>query len=201
MPDMNDKLDRFKQLVLNDAAKERDALQRQISRERDVRLREAEDQIKRETDAMVQSRARAITSETGRQISKRMLADKRIITNRREAIAQEVFAAVREKINAFTQTDDYLPHLKKLYAEAFKALGNPYDGEIWLRPSDMQYSRELAASLPGKHVTFKEGAFTLGGLIVDCPSRLLRADESYDTALGDLDGHFAELFGISLADD
>jgi hypothetical protein len=50
-------------------------------------------------------------------------------------------------------------------------------------------------------VTFKEGAFTLGGLIVDCPSRLLRADESYDTALGDLDGHFAELFGISLADD
>ena len=159
---MNEKLDRFKQLVLNDAAKERDALQRQISRERDVRLREAEDQIKRETDAMVQSRARAITSETGRQISKRMLADKRIITNRREAIAQEVFAAVREKINAFTQTDDYLPHLKKLYAEAFKALGNPYDGEIWLRPSDMQYSRELAASLPGKHVTFKEGAFTLG---------------------------------------
>lgn len=201
MPDMNEKLDRFKQLVLNDAAKERDALQRQISRERDVRLREAEDQIKRETDAMVQSRARAITSETGRQISKRMLADKRIITNRREAIAQEVFAAVREKINAFTQTDDYLPHLKKLYAEAFKALGNPYDGEIWLRPSDMKYSRELAASLPGKHVTFKEGAFTLGGLIVDCPSRLLRADESYDTALGDLDGHFAELFGISLADD
>lgn len=41
----------------------------------------------------------------------------------------------------------------------------------------------------------------LGGLIVDCHSKLLRADQSYDTALGDLDGHFAELFGLDLADD
>ena len=80
-------------------------------------------------------------------------------------------------------------------------MGNPYDGTIWLRPQDMHYQRELAACLPGRHVTFQPGSFTLGGLIVDCHSRLLRADQSYDTALGDLDGHFAELFGLGLADD
>ena len=65
----------------------------------------------------------------------------------------------------------------------------------------MQYQRELAGGLPGRHVTFQAGSFRLGGLIVDCHSKLLRADQSYDTALGDLDGHFAELFGLDLADD
>lgn len=108
---------------------------------------------------------------------------------------------VRQRLLEFTKTEEYLPHLKKLYKEAFAALGNPYDGVILLREEDMQYAKELSAVLPGRHVTFQAGSFTLGGLIVDCPSKLLRADQSYDTALGDLDGHFAELFGLSLTDD
>ena len=201
MPDINAKIERFKQIVLEDAAKERDSMLREVSEERHRRLSEAEAQIKRETDAVVLSKSNAITSESGREISRRMLADKRTIATRREEMSKEVFAEVREKILAFTKTEDYLPHLKKLYVEAFQALGNPFDGVIWLRPEDMGYARELAASLPGRHVTFQEGSFTLGGLIVDCHSKLLRADQSYDTALGDLDGHFAELFGLSLADD
>ena len=201
MPDMNDKFDKFKQIVLEEALRDQEALHAQVEEVRSTRLREAEEQIKRETDEMVQARARAITGETGREISRRMLADKHAVATRRESIAAEVFAAVREKILAFTGTEEYLPHLKALYVDAFSALGNPYDGLIWLRPEDMQYVRDLTSALPGRHVTFQEGDFKLGGLIVDCQSRLLRADMSYDTALGDLEGHFAELFGISLADD
>ena len=201
MPDINEKLEKFKHIVLADAARERDEILLQVSSERQTRLSEAEARIKQDTDAMVQTRASAITAEIGREISRKLLADKRIIATRREEIAREVFAAVREKILAFTETEAYLPHLKKLYVEAFEALGNPYDGVIWLRPQDMGFSKALAAELPGRFVSFQEGSFQLGGLIVDCHSKLLRADQTYDTALGDLDGHFAELFGLSLADD
>ena len=164
-------------------------------------LSAAEARIKRETDAELQARSSEIKAETGRAISRRLLENKRAIASRREEMAKEVFAKVREKLLAFTETEAYLPHLKRLYREAFAALGNPFDGVILLRPEDMKYARELAAELPGRHVTFQEGSFSLGGLIVDCHSRLLRADQSYDTALGDLDGHFAELFGLSLTDD
>lgn len=201
MPDINAKLDIFKRIVLDDAARERDKLLEQVSKARQERISAAEAEIRRETESKVQTQASAISSESGREISRRLLADKRIIATRREEMAHEVFAAVREKIIAFTQTDAYLEHLKQLYVEAFSALGNPYDGVIWLREEDLRYSRELAAALPGRHVTFQAGSFKLGGLIVDCHSKLLRADQSYDTALGDLDGHFAELFGLSLADD
>ena len=201
MPDINAKLDIFKRIVLDDAARERDKLLEQVSKARQERISAAEAEIRRETESKVQTQASAISSESGREISRRLLADKRIIATHREEMAHEVFAAVREKIVAFTQTDAYLEHLKQLYVEAFSALGNPYDGVILLREEDLRYSRELAAALPGRHVTFQAGSFKLGGLIVDCHSKLLRADQSYDTALGDLDGHFAELFGLSLADD
>ena len=201
MPDINEKLDRFRQIVLEDAAAERAALLGEVTPERETRLQEAEAQIKRETDELVQNRSTAITAELGREESRRLLADQRAVAARREEIAHEVFAAVRERILEFTETEAYLPHLKKLYTEAFSALGNPYDGVCWLRPQDMRFSKDLAAVLPGKFVTFQEGSFQLGGLIVDCQSKLLRADQSYDTALGDLDGHFAELFGLRLADD
>ena len=71
MPDMNDKFDRFKQLVLEEALQDQQALRTQVAQERSRRLREAEEQIKSETDEYVQERARAITSETGREISRR----------------------------------------------------------------------------------------------------------------------------------
>lgn len=201
MPDMNHKMERFQQIVLDDALEERAAILREVSRQRSIRLQEAEKELRQRISAETQQRANAITAETGREISRQMMEHKRIVATRREEIGHEVFAAVREKIAAFTKTADYLPHLKKLYVEAFSALGNPYDGVIHLRKEDMDFQRELAACLPGRHVTFQEGSFTLGGLIVDCHSKLLRADQSYDTALSDLDGHFAELFGIGLADD
>jgi vacuolar-type H+-ATPase subunit E/Vma4 len=201
MPDINEKLDIFKQIVLDDAASERDALIGEVTAATAERLAQAEAQIKRETEAKVQAQASAISGESGREISRKLLQNKRIIATRREEIAHEVFALVREKLLAFTQTPDYLEHLKALYVEAFSSLGNPYDGVILLREEDLQYSKALAATLPGRHVTFQAGSFKLGGLIVDCHSKLLRADQSYDTALGDLDGHFAELFGLSLADD
>lgn len=201
MPDINLKLERFRQLVLEDAQQERTRILTDIEAQRTERLAQAEAEIRARVDAETQRKAETIQAETGRNISRRMMEDKRIIATRREEIGREVFDEVRRRLLDFTKTPDYLPHLKKLYLEAFDALGNPYDGLIWLRPEDMDYSRELAACLPGRHVTFQAGSFTLGGLIVDCHSKLLRADQSYDTALGDLDGHFAELFGIGLADD
>ena len=201
MPDLNEKLDLFQQIILDDADRERQELLGQVEAARRERLSAAEAELRKETEARVQARASAIAGEVGQRISKQLLQDKRIIATRREEMAHEVFSLVRERLLAFTKTEDYLPHLKQLYRQAFDALGNPYDGVIYLRAEDMQYSRELSAVLPGRHVTFQAGSFTLGGLIVDCPSKLLRADQSYDTALGDLDGHFAELFGLSLTDD
>ena len=58
----------------------------------------------------------------------------------------------------------------------------------------------LRQALPQRSVEVRQGSFRLGGLIVDCPEKNLRADQTFDGKLKDLDGHFAELFGLSLPD-
>ena len=59
----------------------------------------------------------------------------------------------------------------------------------------------LAASAPQIRLTFREGDFRLGGLIAESPDLGLRVDSSFDSAAGELSGHFAELFGLSLSDE
>ena len=198
---MNTKLERFKKLVINDARQAQDETIRQAQEVRAQRLDAAEARFRREFDELRQRRSQEILADNGQEISRRLMQSKRAVAARREEIGHEVFAAVREKLLAYTETPDYLEHLKKLLSEAFSALGNPYDGTVLLREADMKYASELSKLLPGRHISFEPGSFRLGGLIVDCNSKLLRADQSYDTELSNLEAHFAELFGLSLADD
>lgn len=96
MPDINHKLNRFRQLVLEDAQQERDGILSRVEAQRRARVETAAAEIRRRVDTETQQKSEAITAETGREISRRMMADKRIIATRREEIGHEVFDAVRE---------------------------------------------------------------------------------------------------------
>ena len=74
------------------------------------------------------------------------------------------------------------------------------DVRVYLRPDDQRCADDLARTAPELHLTFLEGAFLLGGLVAESPSLGLRCDSSFDSALEALEGHFAELFGLSLSD-
>lgn len=163
MPDINQKLERFRQLVLEDAQQERTRILTDIEVQRTERLAQAEAEIRARVNAETQRKAETIQAETGRNISRRMMEDKRIIATRREEIGRKVFDEVRRRILDFTKTPDYLPHLKKLYLEAFDALGNPYDGligsarRIWTTAGNWRLVC-LGGTLP-----FRPGALRLEG--------------------------------------
>lgn len=70
------------------------------------------------------------------------------------------------------------------------------------RAEDLPLAQPLQASCGGaRRLTFREGGFQLGGLVAESEQLGLRVDSSFDSAAGELSGHFAELFGISLSDD
>ena len=73
MPDMNQKLERFRQLVLEDAQKERGKIMEEVDQQRRQRLEAAQAEIRRRVDAEKQQKAEAIQAETGREISRRQL--------------------------------------------------------------------------------------------------------------------------------
>ena len=210
MPDMNQKLDRFTAKILAEAADE-------SKRRRELRFQEAEDAALKEAYEYIHGEVARIQSEAGRGVSRHMLENKRALYLRRTEMAQEVFALVRAKIAAFTRTPAYGQRLTALLAEALhfvpveqvdsvlaealEQLSGAEEVLVTLRGDDLSFREALAASAPQIRLTFREGDFRLGGLIAESPDLGLRVDSSFDSAAGELSGHFAELFGLSLSDE
>jgi len=217
---MNQKLDRFTAKILAEAADESKRALAEVKRRRELRFQEAEDAALKEAYEYIHGEVARIQSEAGRGVSRHMLENKRALYLRRTEMAQEVFALVRAKIAAFTRTPAYgqrppcLPkppppppppaygqRLTALLAEALEQLSGAEEVLVTLRGDDLSFREALAASAPQIRLTFREGDFRLGGLIAESPDLGLRVDSSFDSAAGELSGHFAELFGLSLSDE
>ena len=211
MPDMNQKLDRFTAKILAEAADESKRALAEVKRRRELRFQEAEDAALKEAYEYIHGEVARIQSEAGRGVSRHMLENKRALYLRRTEMAQEVFALVRAKIAAFTRTPAYGQQGSELLAEALEQLSGAEEVLVTLRGDDLSFREALAASAPRRvtstssapqvRLTFREGDFRLGGLIAESPDLGLRVDSSFDSAAGELSGHFAELFGLSLSDE
>lgn len=121
------------------------------------------------------------------------LEARRAILRCREECGAEAYAEVMERLRRYPQTPEYGDALAKLLIKGVKRVGEAGEYTVSLRSADMKYGHMLAKALPGARLTFKEGAFALGGLIIECGEKNLRVDMTYDSAFADLKGRFAEL--------
>lgn len=201
MPELKQKLDRFTAAILSQATAEARQALDEVTAKRDKAYRDAEDHILTEVYRYIHGEVERVKSESGREVSRHMLENKHKLYLRREEIAREVFSAVADRIAAYTATQEYAARLNTLFHEALTALGGAEDVTVFLRPADMARAGELAASAPEVHIHFEEGSFALGGLIAQSLELGLYLDSTFDTALAELNGHFAELFGLSLSDE
>lgn len=201
MPDINQKLDRFTAKILAEAAAESKRAMDEVQRRREQRIQEAEDEVLKEAYEYIHTEVSRIQSEAGRGVSRHMLDNKRTLSLRRQEMAQEVFALVRAKITAFTRTDAYARRMTALMEEAAECLAGAKEILVTLREEDMGLRQALTDAVPLMHLTFQTGDFRMGGLVAESPDLGLRVDSSFDSAAEELSGHFAELFGLSLADE
>lgn len=201
MPEQTQKLIHFTNSVVQEATAETERALRALEEKKAAALATAEDEAKLEAIQHVKTEAARIRAEAGREVSRHLMDCKREIYLRRSEIAREVFAQVTQRIQEFTASPDYPARL-----------GVPTDpggGPVWPglqcdrspAPRDMQWARPAGPGREAGQTPFVEGGFVLGGLIAACPEIGQRIDGSYDTALSELTGHFAELFGLSLSDD
>ena len=118
MADITKKLDRFTAAILAEATAENERVMADLRAKRKAAYDKAEDQSLLEAYHYIRGEVSRIKSEAGRRISRHMLDNKRTLYLRREAIAQEVFAMVRQRIQDYTGTPAYLQRLKALLAQA-----------------------------------------------------------------------------------
>lgn len=201
MPEQNEKLQRFTEAVMREAARESNALRRKLREERSAVLEQAHTEAREAARAHYDREAGRIRAEAGREISRHLMDVKRQVYLRRKEISEEVTAKVRARIVSFTASPDYPSHLEKLLHAAMKQLPGAAAISLRLREEDLKYGQQLAASIAPVTVECVKGSFVLGGLAIRCPQLGLRVDCSFDTRLEELSGHFAEQFGLSLSDE
>lgn len=201
MSDLNIKLDRFTSTIVAEATADTERTLAALSEKRTAAFSAAEDQLLGEVYYHIHGEVGRIKAEAGRQVSRHMLENKRTLYLRRETISQEVFAAVRARVDAYTASPAYAPRMSAILAESLAGLGMPKAARVFLRPGDAHLSGALSASQPGVELTFLDGDFGLGGLVVDAPDSGKRVDATFDSTLEHLSGRFAELFGLSLSDE
>lgn len=201
MPEQNEKLQRFSEAVLSEAAREDSALRRQLRDARTAALHDAHIEAREASRAYYDREAGRIRAEAGREVSRHLMDSKRQIYLRRKEISQEVTARVRARVAQFTASPEYPAHLEKLLRAAIAQLPGASSILLRLRQEDMRYAQRLAACAAPLAVECVQGSFALGGLVIRCPELGLRVDCSFDTRLEELSGHFAEQFGLSLSDE
>lgn len=193
-----DKLRHFTSAILTDAQQEADVIYQEIKRESEEAMSAADDEALTDAFRYIKTEISRIEADCGRRISRAVMANKREIFLRREAMADEVMEAVCERLAIFVHTPGYADYLEGV----LRSLLRTFDGDVtvYLRPEDANLE-DMLADVPTKHkITFADGNFSLGGLEVSCPEKKLHADATFDTRVHDLRDHFSELFGLKLGE-
>lgn len=171
-----------------------------------ARINEETEQLEREAidNYAADLKAAAALADAKVRENKRVvsegLAAKRSLLQFREDCAADVFAEVRRRVLALHDSAGYAGTLKDQLLRALSAVPGAHSAVVELRHEDMARAADLAAAAPGVELKFVEGAFTLGGLVLDCAEAGRKIDLTFDAALEDLEGRFSEITGFSLED-
>lgn len=194
------KLEEFTGAIIADAIEDSNKIVFDLREKQEKLIKKADADIAAEAMRYQNAKITEIKTNENLRINARMTENKHALLKYREDNANEAFKEVSAKIVEFTNSEDYLPHMKNQLKKAIDFLGYGCLVELILRPEDMHLGDELIGSVTGVSITVMEGAFSLGGLRVVCHSKGQRIDLSFDTALSDMVGHFSELAGLKMDD-
>ena len=147
----------------------------------------------------IRRRGLAQAENTGTQmVAARESEHRRRLLECRQDGARKTMGRVLEKVRAYTTLPEYPERLLALTEKALAGLGSPAAAELYLRREDMGHGEYIRLRLKDTSLTLREGELFLGGVVVADPSRGLRADLSFDTAMADAAGRFGEISGLEI---
>ena len=174
------KLQAFTRAILDAANEHADA----VHAEADEQEKTYIENYRAETHARSEQRRAIAQAEIKAREDKRVmtetLAARRSLLALREECAGMVIADVRARLAAYPGEPGYAGTLDNLLRRG------------------MTHAEHLRAAAPGVELSFAEGKFLLGGMMIEFPVQHRRADLTFDTALEDLSGRFTEITGFGM---
>ncbi|MBQ6040452.1 MAG: V-type ATP synthase subunit E [Oscillospiraceae bacterium] len=181
--DANQKLMQFMEAVNHSTDSEIAEAEQEAQLEAEQILRDAEARAKADSEHTLAAAKSKITAKYQKRMSQVGYRGKTALLSRRQSLLMELFAALREKLSAFTASADYLPWLIRLLEQ-----NKPDEhATVLLREADMPLQEQLAKAVPDT-VSFRaDKSILLGGLsVLSADGRRCRnhtLDEAYSEQL------------------
>ena len=192
------KLDVFVQSIMEESTAEvGDILQQMETRHKEA-IDAARASLTLEAARYKAAKISEIHARENRRVNARMTENKQKLLLFREECANENFRRVQERLKVFMEDPKYVEHLTHLLKRATRLLAAGGSADVYLRPEDMRFADTLMESAPDYTLAFHPGHLHLGGLQLVSHERGMRVDMSFDSALNDLIGHFAEISGMNI---
>jgi vacuolar-type H+-ATPase subunit E/Vma4 len=198
MTEIDKKLNDFTGAILRQSELESEQILAEVEKKYQDTVAAAEEEIKEELQRRTRRRLGEIKAVESKRVSARMMENRRKLFTLRNDHSAQILAEVREMVEKYVSSPEYPETLKSLLQKGLGALGKGSVATVLLRKEDMVYAQALGEAANSSSLSFDEGDITLGGLIVTCPSKSVNIDMTFDSALLDLDGHIAEMFGLDI---
>ena len=194
------KLQGFTRAILGAANERADA----VHAEADGQERSTIERYRAEAHQRAEQRRSIAQSEIKAREDKRVmsetLAARRSLLSLREEYAMLVLDDVRARLETYPGDEKYAGTLENLLLRGLAAIPGAKTVRVLLRREDAGHEAHLRAAAPEVELSFAEGKFELGGMIIEFPMQHRRADLTFDTALEDLSGRFTEITGFGMED-
>ena len=191
-----EKLEKFERTVYREAEHKIEEIKREIEEYRKQELDKSTDQTLEDCFNTIQTESAKIRHDCRKKVAREEINARRDLLIAREKLAGQVFQNVRDRLLAYTSSDEYPAFLIKAVEKA-AALYRDEVCVLYLKENDLSLANQLQPFF--QKVTFEPSDdITIGGFMLKVESKGVFLDETLDFQLESQKGYFHEISHLSV---
>lgn len=196
MINQSDKIERFAEVINENAQKQCKKIEKQTSKFKKRQRVLIESEISAEAERGLSYEIGRLRTEINREISKMQRESTLSVCKRRSEIEQEVFSAVRERLVSFAKTEEYKAYLSRCISELFGAA----DGrlKIFVRECDVPEAEKIAASLSKDAEIVSSPEIIIGGAAAENENGTVFVNNTLEAGLERQREEFRLMSGLTI---
>lgn len=176
------KTDNFLKAIKKYAKEQKTALKGEVKQLKTERLKEAEEEAKRESKSLVKSKLTEQQNRITAELAAKTQEGQRRLYLEREKMTREVFELTTDKLMEYIKTDEYAAKLISSSKEIAGLFGeNPC--VVYINERDFDKAEQIKAQFSGGADVQADKTIKIGGVKGFCESLGIIADETLDSKL------------------
>lgn len=153
-------------------------------------------QARKKSQEFLAAETEKINAYTGQKLAQAQAQARLKVFEKRESIADDVFASAAKELVEFSRSDEYKAFLIKSAEKA--ALKLKGEIEFYLRSEDMKFAHDIESVVAQRCAFTADDTIKLGGCKAKCVQAALFADDTLDSRLNEQKNWFYENSGLGV---